>query len=713
MSLSGAVPVGGRDGVDARTAGSDSVLTISDLTVDFVSPEGVTRAVDGISYDVRAGETLGVVGESGSGKTVTFLTLLGLLSQPAGKVRSGTATFQGHDLLEIAPHELRALCGKEIGMVFQDPMTSLNPVFTVRSQFVESLRLHQPGMSRREAKSRAIEVLSRVGVPDAADRIDQYPHQFSGGMRQRAMIAMAIANRPQLIIADEPTTALDVTIQAQVLGLLSSLHRETGAAMVLITHDLGVVAEQADRVVVMYAGRVMEIAAVGDLFRRPRHPYTLGLMASIPRFGEGESRLRSMPGMAPVVRGPVRGCVFQNRCPIGAGRERCRDETPPLVHIAPGRWSSCHFHEELEAAGTVWAPMAAKSQVMNAHETAAARPARAEPREVLRVESLVKHFPIHRGLLRRVVAQVRAVDNVSFTLRQGETLGLVGESGSGKSTVGRLVMRFLQPTSGRVLFEGKDITGLSESQLRPIRRQIQMVFQNPHASLNPRMTVSDVVAEPLRIHHFERRLIGPRVAQLLDLVGLGSTQADRFAHEFSGGQRQRIAIARALALSPSLIILDEPVSSLDVSIQAQVIGLLQDLQDELQVAYIFISHDLSVVRHMSNRVAVMYLGQILEIGTGSQLFGNPTHPYTQALLSAVPVADPAVRGDRAGIVLAGEIPSAVRPPSGCRFRTRCWKAQEICAIEPPPLLDRLGSGHPDACHFSAPLSLAAGTNGPC
>ena len=680
---------------------SGTVLSVSDLTIDFVSPDSRTRAVDGFSCEVRAGETLGVVGESGSGKTVTFLSFLGLLSQPAGRVRSGTAFFQDRDLLEMPPADLRALCGKEIGMVFQDPTTSLNPVFSIGSQFVEALRIHQPGISRREARARAVEVLTHVGVPDAKDRVDQFPHQFSGGMRQRAMIAMAIANHPQLIIADEPTTALDVTIQAQVLRLLSSLRGENGAAMVLITHDLGVVAEQADRVVVMYAGRVMEVAPIRDLFEQPRHPYTLGLMASIPRFEGHENRLRSMPGVAPVLHGRARGCVFRDRCPIGRERSRCREEIPPLIQVAPERWSSCHYHEELTGAGITWFPIPPASETTLISAAAQAGPVLNAPVAMLKVESLVKHFPIHRGLLRRVVGRVRAVDNVSFSLHEGETLGLVGESGSGKSTVGRLIMGFLHPTSGRVLFRGEDVSSRSDRQLRPIRRQVQMVFQDPYASLNPRMTVRDVIAEPLRIHHFDKSLIGTRVAELVELVGLGSTQMDRYAHEFSGGQRQRIAIARALALKPSLMILDEPVSSLDVSIQAQVISLLQDLQEELGIAYIFISHDLSVVRHISHQVVVMYLGKIMETGTRDQLFGKPTHPYTQALLSAVPVPDPVARDRKRAIVLTGEMPSPLRPPSGCRFRTRCWKAQDICAAEVPALVDRRSTGHPDACHFSS------------
>jgi peptide/nickel transport system ATP-binding protein len=588
------------------------LLSVRDLVVEFHTGSGTTRAVDGVDLDVAAGETLGIVGESGSGKTVTVLAALGLLPPAPYCTVKGQVLLDGRNLLEMGRRELRSVRGRDIGMVFQDPMTSLHPSLRVADQVAEALLVHDRKLTSGAARARAVELLERVGIAHAGRRARDYPHQWSGGMRQRAMIAIAMANAPRLLVADEPTTALDVTIQAQVLEVLRSAREELGAAAVLITHDLGVIAQIADRVAVMQSGGVVEQAGVRELFARPRHPHTVALLQAVPRLGS------SVPARPPVAEGVV-----------------------------------------------------------------------------LEAQDLVTQFKAPGGRV------VHAVDGVSLTLARGETLGLVGESGCGKSTLARTLLRLVDATSGHILFEGRDLTHASGRSLRPVRQALSMVFQDPYASLNPRMTVGDILAQPLRIAGTYAASGGRRrVDELLDLVNLPAVSAQRLPSEFSGGQRQRIGIARALALSPIALVLDEPVSSLDVSIQAQVVDLLDRLQRELGVAYLFIAHDLALVRQLSDRVAVMYLGRIVETGTREQVYERPAHPYTQALLAAVPLPDPTARPARARPFVAGEVPDSTDPPSGCRFRTRCWKAQPQCAQSEPDLVVRPGSDHATACFFA-------------
>ena len=582
-------------------------------------------------------------------------------------------------------------------MVFQDPTTTLNPVFPIGRQVIEGQVAHGQ-VAAADAAQRAVALLREVDIPDPEGRVNQYPHQFSGGMRQRAVIAMAMSGRPTLIIADEPTTALDVTVQAQVLAVLAQRQADTGAAVILITHDLGVVAEVADKVAVMYGGRIVESGRVEEIFRQPRHPYTVGLLRSIPRIDTVDSRLVPINGQPPTPAQLPTGCTFHPRCAIGRDRSVCAAQDPALRAVAPGHTSACHFPDEVAQLLADTAPRAPAVARSPGPPEAGAR----EP--LLVVDRLQVYYPIKSSLLRRRVGWVRAVDGVSLVIHAGETVGLVGESGCGKTTTGRAIMGLVPKTGGRVVFDGQDITGLGRDGMRRVRRNMQYIFQDPYSSLNPVLSVGDIVAEPLRIHGLYDELGGARwVAQLFDLVGLSSTLVNRYPQEFSGGQRQRIGIARALALKPRLLILDEPVAALDVSIQAQVINLLQDLQHELSLAYLFIAHDLSVVRHISDRVAVMYLGRIVEESAKASLYGTPTHPYTQSLMSAVPVPDPGARATRKRILLEGDIPNPASPPAGCHFHPRCFKATDQCRREAPAYVAYPGLPTHVACHHAGPL----------
>ena len=572
--------------------------------------------------------------------------------------------FGDHDLQSIGPTEFRRLRGADISMIFQEPMTSLNPVFTVGHQIAESVRAHQR-VGRAAAKAHAVEMLDRVGIPDPHRRVQDYPHAFSGGMRQRAMIAMALANDPSLLIADEPTTALDVTIQAQILELLRDLQAETGMGIVFVTHDLGVVADICDRVVVMYAGQVVETSTVDPIFASPCHPYSAALLASMPQAAPPGSRLTVIPGQVPTPDAWPAGCRYADRC----------DYREPDCVTSPIPWAGeddrgvrCIRSEDLD--------LTAASRVAVAGEGVRAPPDRGV---LVTVAGLRKDFPVRSALLRREIGVVRAVDGIDFSIRAGATLGLVGESGSGKSTVARLLLRLVEPTAGTVHVGDSRSPRSTPRELRDARRNMQMVFQDPYSSLDPRQTIAETIGEPIDVHlGLDRRARDAGLRALLAQVGMGPTALRRYAYEFSGGQRQRIAIARALALDPHLVVLDEPVSSLDVSTQSQVINLLTDLQQRLGLTYLFIAHDLSVVRHLSDHIAVMYLGRIVETGPAEEIYTRPRHPYTGALLSAIPVPDPEFQRTRRRIVLHGDVPSPLAPPSGCRFRSRA-STQWTCA----------------------------------
>nr|WP_255616341.1 ABC transporter ATP-binding protein [Microvirga puerhi] len=659
-------------------------MSVRDLTVAFGGTGKPVPVVRGISFDVFANEVFCIVGESGSGKSVTSLAVSGLLPETADV--SGSIVIGDTEIVGASAAVLRHVRSQDLGFIFQDPATTLNPVLRVGRQIVEGEVTH--GRLRpSEAQVRAAELLREVDIADPVSRAQQYPHQFSGGMRQRAVIAMAMAGKPRLIIADEPTTALDVTVQAQVLSLLQRRQAETAAAVILITHDLGVVAEIAHRVAVMYAGRIVETGTVDEIFSSPRHPYTRALLRSIPRGDAVHARLDAIPGQPPTPETLPAGCPFHPRCVIGKERGECRTTEPLLRPIGADQQAACHFAEE-------------KLLPAEARRTDFSGPAGEKAGDsLLEVDALKVHFPVRAGILKRVVGWVRAVDGVSLTVRVGETVSLVGESGCGKTTTARTIMGLVPATGGDVRFEGRSLLKLSSSRMREARRQMQYVFQDPYAALNPVLPVEEVVAEPLRLHGLYETAGGAaRIAELFEMVGLSRRMFGRYPSEFSGGQRQRIGIARALALNPRLLILDEPVSALDVSIQAQVLNLLQDLQKELKLAYLFISHNLSVVQHMSDRVAVMYLGRIVEQAARDEIYRTPTHPYTQSLLSAAPVPDPTLGRTRRRIILEGEIPNPAAPPAGCTFHPRCFRSDEHCRRVAPSVVSYPGASIYVACH---------------
>ncbi|MGI5322173.1 dipeptide ABC transporter ATP-binding protein [Actinomadura nitritigenes] len=632
-----------------------TVLAVRDLTVRYAP--GV-HAVRGVGFDVGAGEVLGVVGESGSGKTALALAMVGLLP-PDARV-TGSVRLRGEELVGRSDAELSRVRGKDLAMVFQDPLSALTPVHPVGDQIAEAVRVHS-GATRAAARARAVELLDLVGIPGAARRARAHPHEFSGGMRQRVMIAMAIANDPVAIVADEPTTALDVTVQAQVLDVLKAAKEATGAAIVLITHDLGVVAGFADRIMVMYAGRAVESGPVEEVYRRPRMPYTIGLLQSLPRMGTGGARPPAIDGAPTPVSAPGGGCAFLPRCPVAV--DACGDRDPEPVLVGPAGHTAACVNTEATADPDAVFPL----------PDAVPRPARPPRRErpvVLEVDGLVRHHPLYRGtLFRRRAGTVHAVDGIGFDVREAETLALVGESGCGKTTALMEILRLARPQGGRVAVLGQDTAALRSSRRKALRRDVQVVFQDPFTSLDPRMRVADIIAEPLAVHGV--RAAGERVRELLDLVGLEPVHARRYPHGLSGGQRQRVGIARALALEPRLLLLDEPVAALDVSVQAGVMDLLEGLRARLGIAYLFVAHDLAVVHRIADRVAVMYMGRIVEIGSVDEVYGRPAHPYTRALLDAVPLPDPRLERRRRRVPLRGDLPDPTAPPTGCRFRSRC------------------------------------------
>ncbi|GIO63446.1 ABC transporter ATP-binding protein [Paenibacillus cineris] len=727
-----------------------TLLDIRELSVDFTTRKGTLQAIRDVTLSIEAGETVCLVGESGSGKTVASKAIMRLIDHENGRISGGSLLLDGTDLAGLPEAELRRIRGKRMAMVFQEPMAAFDPVFTIGQQIQETILQHEK-VSKREARERAVRLLKRVGIPEPELRLKQYPGELSGGMLQRAMIAMALSCGPDLLIADEPTTALDVTIQAQILRLLKELQAELGMSILLITHDLGIAAEIADRVVVMYAGEIVEEAPASELFRLPRHPYTRGLLRSVATLDTVRgTKLHSIEGSIPSLAALPQGCRFHPRCPFAT--ERCMQEAPVLTGSGERR-SACWHAEELvqsegwmapaepagsgaaegsgtaEGFGAVAASNAmavpgaaagsgdpaassvtaalrvtreggAKENIEGRGEAGSAGAAEEAADALFTVDHLKKYYPVHGGGIGKAKKLIRAVDDVSFTIRKRETFGLVGESGSGKSTLGRVLLQMERATSGTVLFDGKDLTNLGGRELRAARQHMQTIFQDPYGSLDPRWKIGDSIAEPLKVHGQGQRSpadISRRVSELLELVGLDPSWAQRYPHEFSGGQRQRIGIARAIALNPRFILADEAVSALDVSVQAQIINLLQDLQQKLGLTYLFIAHGLQVVRHLSDRIGVMYLGKLVEIAPSESLFLAPAHPYTQALIEAIPQTTPR-QGQSTGS-LEGEIPSPANPPSGCRFHTRCPFATDRCRQE-EPALRQLDSGHHAACHYA-------------
>jgi peptide/nickel transport system ATP-binding protein len=676
-----------------------ALLQVEALTTHLVLPGRTMQAVDGVSFQIEAGETVGLVGESGCGKSMTGASILRLLPE-GGRIVSGSVRLDGHDLTALPEPAMARVRGSEIGMVFQDPMTALNPTMSIGEQIAESLLIHR-AEPKAGIRNRTLELLDMVGVPRPTERMASYPHQLSGGLRQRVCIAIALACQPRLLIADEPTTALDVSIQDQILSLIQRLKRELSMAVLLITHDMGVIPEHTDRVLVMYAGQIIESASRIALFTQARHPYTEALLAAVPTVTTGvRTVLATIPGAPPDLAHPAAHCRFVPRCRYAT--PECAERMPALRSDGDGHAYAC-FHPRSAVGGQVGAVPADPPVQVIAKEEEPVPERVLEPLLVL--DNVVKEFPVRGGFTRRVIGTVQAVSGVSLTVHRGETYGLVGESGCGKTTIGRLRVGLETPDSGTVAIQGREAGRAGPRTRRRQRRDLQMVFQDPYASLDPRMRVQSILAEPLAVQRmFTRSERDQRVAQLLREVGLPVSSGRQLPREFSGGQRQRIGFARALALGPLLIVADEPVSALDVSIRSQLLNLMVRLQADHDLALVMVSHDLSVIRYIADRVGVMYLGKLVETGPTASVYEAPAHPYTAGLLEAVPVADTRARAGRERAAIRGELPSPMTPPSGCRFRTRCPRAQEVCAAVEPPMrpLRRQAAGaapHQTACHF--------------
>jgi peptide/nickel transport system ATP-binding protein len=655
---------------------NETVLEVRNLVTQFATASGVVHAVNGVSFQLYRGERLAIVGESGSGKSAMAMSLVRLLAFP-GRVVSGEVLIGGRDVMGLSEKELNSIRGAEIGTIFQDPMSSLDPVMRIADQMVPPIMRHL-GLSKVDAHDLALAWLDRVGIPDARQRIGAYPFEMSGGMRQRVMIAMALSCKPRLVIADEPTTALDVTIQAQIVELLKELTAETGTSMLFITHDLGLVARFAHKVAVMYAGRLVEIGSAVDIFARPRHPYSQSLLRTIPDAAGGRrQRLMQIPGIPPDMRIPIAGCAFRPRC--AAATEQCVTTAPGLTGRGRGHAAACWQPAGL---GDVPATAAVTASVARGRTPVPASPVAAR-QDVFEINNLHKQFARTSVLPWKKPVTVRAVNGVSLRLKRGETLGIVGESGCGKSTLARLLLGLDEPTAGQIYVSG----------------ETQMVFQDPYSSFNPKMKISSIIEEPLVVrgkgNRAERRA---KVHSLISQVGLDENFLERYPSELSGGQRQRVAVARALALDPTVVVADEPTSALDVSVRAQIINLLCDLKEQLGVSFVFISHDLLTVRHVSDRIAVMYLGEVVEHGPADEIFEQPMHPYTRALLDAIPLPDPIREADRSIHPISGELPSPFDIPVGCAFASRCPQVQDRCRIEKPAgnmVLPRRNA----ACHF--------------
>ena len=682
------------------TPGSPRALEVTNLSTHIKLSRSTVQAVGNVDLGIDAGETLGLVGESGCGKSMLALSILGLLPS-GGRIVEGSVKLEGNELVGLPDADLRRLRGNEVAMIFQDSLSSLNPTKTIGVQVAEPVRVHR-GASRKEARDRALEVLELVGLPSPKERLGQYPHHLSGGLRQRVMIAVALACEPKVLLADEPTTALDVTIQAQILALLDDLEDRLGMATLLVTHDMGVVAGRANRISVMYAGRIVETAATEQIFGAMRHPYTQALLGSIPRLDQDNRKaLVSIRGLPPDLTDPPRGCRFAPRCPRAT--DQCREHEPPLTGSGPDHLFAC------------WHPVdgLAEPPKVYAQPSAAVETTARSNGHLLEIADVVREYPVTAGaVLQRKVNSVKAVSGVSLQVAAGEALGLVGESGCGKTTLGKLIVGIEKPDAGRIALGGREVFVLRGRGLRRARRDLQMMFQDPYASLDPRMRVQAILREPLVVQGVgSRKEQDGKIRQLLEEVGLPAGALERYPHEFSGGQRQRIALARVLMLEPKVIVADEPVSALDVSIRSQVLNLMKRLQAEHQRASVVISHDLAVVKYLADRIAVMYLGKVVELGTGDDIYRRPVHPYTDALIKTIPVPDPAVERAKREVGIRGELPSPIFPPSGCRFRTRCPRARAQCA-EQEPLLRRFGPTHQAACHFplrepdGAPVSAA-------
>ncbi len=672
----------------AAPPAADRLLRIDGLSVSFPTPAGPARAVNDVSLTLRRGEVLGLVGESGSGKSMTAMSIIGLL--PRSAQVAGSVVFDGDDVNRLSPKQMAKLRGKSIGTIFQDPLSSLNPLMKIGDQLVEAIRLHDRKRPKDECRDHAADLLDRVGIKQPRERLSVYPHELSGGMRQRVMIAIAIANAPDLIIADEPTTALDVTTQAQVLRTLADVRRSVDAAMIVISHDLGLVGDTCDRVAVMYNGRIVEIGESADVLERPQHPYTAGLLRTRPTLTTARGALAAIPGAPPRITDQVTGCSFAPRCDRRNGREQCVTVAPSLdtVTVDDDRSehrAACHFAQPVDILSESIRAAGAAAHGGPATEVGADDP-------VLTVAELTKVYPVGRG---RKAHEVRALDGASFTIPRGKTLAVVGESGSGKTTAARALLRLIEPTAGSVDLSGTDVLALDEKQLRRFRSRAQIVFQDPTASLNPRRTVGELIAEPMMQQGLlQRSHKKARVRELLELVALYPEHAERYPNELSGGQRQRVSIARALGLEPELLVLDEPVSALDVSIQSQVLKLLTELQERLGVSYLFVSHDLGVVKQLADEIAVMQLGRIVEYGDAEQLLTAPRHPYTQLLLASVPGQGMEAA---AGLDAASGFPSLIE---GCRFADRCPLAEQACTEVVPPL-EPVERGQLVACRRSA------------
>ncbi len=668
------------------------LLEVRNLRVEFPTREATLVAVDDISFDINPGEVLGVVGESGAGKSMTGAAIIGLI-EPPGRVAGGEIIFAGQRIDNLANTDIRKIRGRHIGAIFQDPLTSLNPLHTVGQQIIDTIVTHLP-LTQKQARTRALELLKEVGIPSADERIDHYPHQFSGGMRQRVVIALALCADPKLIIADEPTTALDVSIQAQIINLLKGLCSQYDTAIMLITHDMGVIAETADRVAVMYAGRIGEIGPVADIIHRPKLPYTVGLMGSIPTIGEEVERLTQINGSMPRLNALPSGCRFHPRC--SSAFDQCEKARPDLIRIGKTDVACWLYDAEKGQGKSATLPAKEKTKKRSRASDNTAQTAKM----LLEVKGLKQYFDVSPPLLTRLLEGsgrkfVRAVDGLDFTINRGETFGLVGESGCGKSTVARAIVGLYKSTAGSIKFDYSNGAKPESLTNQPDdKNRMQMIFQDPHASLNPRWRVREIVAEAIPAGTAtSKQAITDRVNELLQQVGLSGEDARKYPHEFSGGQRQRISIARALAGEPEFLVCDEPTSALDVSVQAQILNLMVDLQRRMGLTYLFISHDLAVVNHISSTVGVMYLGRLVEWADTHTLFNNPQHPYTRMLLDSIP--DLSNIGAKRSHV-AGEVPSPINPPSGCTFHPRCPFANDRCKTEIPVTLSAASSNV--ACH---------------